>query len=133
MLDPHLAVIVVTHLWNTDFLHWWHLYFFPVGKPWYEGLVWGNVFAVLPLALLGTITYWIHKWITKDIEEFDAKKAHDEHSKHLRAILDALDPDVAGDTTLDYIAAQVNEETPGGLKTLRDDIKELRGQRPSQP
>lgn len=132
MIDSHLAVVVITHLWNTDFAHWFHEYFDPYHAPWYDGLVWGNVFAVLPLAVLGTFGYWVHKWITKDIEEFDAKKAHDEHSKHLRAILDALDPEVESDTTLDYIAAQVNEETPGGLKTIRDEIK-LLGHGSTQP
>ena len=134
MIDPHSAVIVITHLWNTDFQHWWNYYFWgshaPIPKNvWYERGVWGNVFAVLPLAVLGsifgTIGYQIHKRITKDIKKFDAERAHDEHSKHLRAILDALDPEVEGDTTLDFIATQVNENTPGGLKTLRDDIKSL--------
>ena len=125
MIDPHVAVVVITHLWNTDFAHWFHIYFDPYRAPWYEGLVWGNVFAVLPLAVLGTIGYWVHKWVTKDIKEFDAREAHDEHTKHLRAILDALDPEVESDSTLDYIASQVNEETPGGLKTIRDEIKLL--------
>jgi len=125
MIDPHAAVVVITHLWNTDFQQWWYTYFDPHHAPWYTGQVWGNVFAVLPLAVLGTVTYWVHKVLTKDIEKFDAEKAHDEHSKHLRAILDALDPEVESDSTLDYIAGQVNEDTPGGLKTIRDEIKLL--------
>jgi hypothetical protein len=133
MIDPHVAVVIITHLWNTDFVHWWHLYFFPVGKPWYEGLVWGNVFAVLPLALGGTIGYWIHKWVTKDIKEFDAKRAHDEHSKHLRAILDALDPDVASGSQLDIIADRVDETTPNGLGTIRDEIRRLQASESTQP
>ena len=123
MVDPHVAVVVITHLWNTDFAHWFHVYFDPYHAPWYEGLVWGNVFAVLPLAVLGGIGYWVHKWITRDIKKFDAKKAHDEHTKHLRAILDALDPEVESDTILDTIADRVDEATPGGIGTLRAEIK----------
>jgi hypothetical protein len=116
------AVIIVTHLWNTDFVHWWHLYFDPTTGPWYTGQVWGNVFAVLPLAVLGTIGYWVHKWITKDIKEFDSKRAHDEHTRHLRAILDALDPNVESGSQLDVIADRVDETTPGGLGAVLERI-----------
>lgn len=132
MIDPHLAVVVVTHLWNTDFAHWFHVYFDPYHAPWYEGLVWGNVFAVLPLAVLGTITYWVHKWITKGIQEFDHEASHAELHRKLSALLDQLDPEVTTNSTLDYIASQVNEETPGGLKTIRDEIK-LLGHGSTQP
>ena len=106
--------------------HFWNFFF--LGEPghqWWEAATWSNVAAVLPLAVLGTVTYWVHKVLTKDIEKFDAEKAHDEHSKHLRAILDALDPEVESDSVLDYIAGQVNEDTPGGLRTIRDEIKLL--------
>jgi hypothetical protein len=119
------AVIVITHLWNTDFAHWWNLYFFPPGKPWYEGLVWGNVFAVLPLAILGTITYWVHKWITKDIQKFDHEASHAELHRKLSLILDQLDPEAESNSTLDLIADRVNEETPGGLGTIRADLRKL--------
>lgn len=126
------AIIVITHLWNTDLVHWWHLYFDPAEKPWYEGQIWGNVFAVLPLAVLGFIGYWVHKFITKEHEDIDARleRHHDEHSKHLKAILDALDPDTEGGIAdvhvkLDAIKNELNPETEGGLKVLLDRIEGL--------
>jgi len=109
------AIIVITHLWNTDFVHWWHLYFDPAEKPWYEGQVWGNVFAVLPLAVLGTIGYWVHKFVAKEHEDIDVKleRQHNEHSEHLKKILDALDPETPG--SLANIEDALDPQTPSGI------------------
>lgn len=125
------AVIVITHLWNTDFQHWWGLYFDPPHAPWYTGQVWGNIFAILPAAILGYMGYWIHKVISSDVKKFDARAAHDAHMRHLQAIVDALDPAVASDSVLDMIADRVDEETPSGIGTLRDELKKLQEARDS--
>jgi hypothetical protein len=84
---------------------------------WYEGQVWGNIFAIIPAAVLGTIGYWIHKFVTREHESIDAKleRQHNEHSKHLKDILDALDPEIESNSQLDVIADRVNEETPSGI------------------
>jgi len=111
---------------STILRHFLEFFFAPDGKPWYEGAVWGNVVAILPLAVLGTAGYWIHKYFTHEHKRFDAETAHDEHTKHLRAILDALDPEVVSESQLDIIADRVNEETPGGLGTVLKKLEELR-------
>lgn len=104
-------------------LHLLQYMYLPTHEVWYHGAVWSNVFVLAPLAVLGGIGYWVHKWITSDIKKFDAEKAHDEHTKHLRTILNALDPEVESDTVLDTIADRVDETTPGGIGTLRAEIK----------
>jgi hypothetical protein len=130
------AIIVITHLWHTDFQNWWNLYFDPANKSWYEGQVWGNVFAVLPLGILGAIGaaigFWVHKLVTKEHEDLDAKleRQHNEHSQHLKDILDALDPKTDGGiadihTKLDEIKNELNPQTEGGLKLLLDRIEQL--------
>lgn len=129
MVDPHAAVVIITHLWNTDFDRWWDMYFFPDGKPWYEGLVWGNVFAVLPLGLLGTIGFFFHKWLTREHERFDSKTAHDERAKEARKLFDLLDPHTDGGIAeihdhVHIISDKVDETTPGGLGTIRDQLDE---------
>ena len=123
------AVIVITHLWNTDFAHWFHEYFDPYHAPWYDGLVWGNVFAVLPLAVLGTFGYWVHKWLTKDIEKFNHEASHNELHRKLDSILLQLDPEAESNSQLDVIADRVDENTPGGIGVLLTEIKKLIDQR----
>ena len=114
-------------------IHLLHYMYFPAHEVWYHGAVWSNVFVLAPLAVLGTIGYWIHKLITRDVEEFDAKAAHDEHSKHLRAILDALDPDVESDSELDLIADRVDDETPSGLGVLLRELRAAHGTEDDPP
>ncbi len=124
-----IAVIVITHLWNTDFQQWWYTYFDPHHAAWYTGEVWGNVWAVIPLGILGTIGYWAHRYLTKDIKKFDAKAAHEAHMKKLQAIVDALDPEAESSSQLDVIADRVNEQTPGGLQVLLEEIRALQATR----
>lgn len=130
MIDPHVAVVVITHLWNTDFAHWFHVYFDPYHAPWYEGLVWGNVFAVLPLGLLGTIGFFFHKWLTREHEEFDSKTAHDERGREARKLFDLLDPHTDGGIKeihdhVHIIEDKVDEKTPGGVGSVLEAIKLL--------
>ena len=101
------------------------LYFDPYHAPWYEGQVWGNVFAVLPLAVLGTIGYWLHKLLTKEIEEFDHAASHAALHAKVDKLLLQLDPDAESDGTLDRIYDKVNEETPGGIGTVLDEVRKL--------
>lgn len=117
------TIPIITHLWNTDFVHWWHLYFQPVGKPWYEGQVWGNVFAVLPLAVLaiptGIAAYIWHKGVVKDLEKEVEK--HKVHSKIMQDLVKVLDPTVEGGA-LNDIKEALNTHTPGGLTEVLDAI-----------
>jgi hypothetical protein len=102
--------------------HFLQFFFAPDGKPWFEGAVWGNVVAVAPLAILGTVGYWIHRLFTREHERVNEKleRLHNAHSQHLKAILDALDPDTEGGIAdvhakLDAIKDEIDLETPGGI------------------
>ena len=119
---------------NTVFTHWFHYYF--AGGPlpqtvnvWYERAVWGNVFADLPLAVIaGGLFLWHHfavRDLHRKVDELASK--HEAHDRHLKAILDALDPDTDGGLAdvQKQIAAvddKLDPTTPGGLKVLLDEI-----------
>ena len=109
------AIIVITHLWNTDFAHWWHLYFDPAEKVWYEGAVWGNIFAILPAGVLGAIAFFWHGVLVDE-----AKKAADQHTRHLKKILDALDPESDGGVhiKLDQIVDDLDPKTDSGIGVI---------------
>ncbi len=100
--------------------HWFHFFFFGGSPPnpspvWYERAVWGNVVAVLPLAILGGIGFFYHHIVVK--------RLHSTHDAHLRQILAALDPESDTETRLDQIADAVDETTPGGIKTVLEAIE----------
>lgn len=113
----------------TLFTHFWQFFFVPPepGVPWYHGQVWGNVVAVLPLALLAVAGFFWHKGVMDEAHEKIDKlaQAHDKHTEHLKAILDALDPDTDGGIAdlhakLDVIRDALDTHTPGGLKEIVD-------------
>jgi hypothetical protein len=54
-------------------------------------------------------------------------EAHREHNEKLSKILEHLDPEASTDGMLDVIADRVDETTPGGLATVREDIAKLAG------
>ena len=95
--------------------HFSQFFFFPVHEVWYRGAVWGNVVAVIPLAILGAVAFFWHRAETKAL--------HETHDAHLKLILKALDPEADSESTLDLIADKVNEETPGGIKAVLDAIE----------
>ena len=75
----------------------------------------GNVYAVLPCALLGF--FWLrakHRALTA---------AHRAHSAQLKLILQHLDPEAATDGLLDLIADRVDEKTPGGVTAILEAIR----------
>lgn len=127
------AIIVITHLWNTDFLHWWQYYFWGGGpvipkNVWYERAVWGNVFALLPTAPIilatGLGVYVWHKGVVKDLEA--EVERHKHHSRVLDDIVGYLDPDKdASDlhAKVEVISRSVDPNIPEGLTEM---IKELR-------
>jgi heme exporter protein D len=87
--------------------HFWRFFFAEHGHHFYEAAVWGNVVAVLPLAILGASGFVYHHTVLK--------RAHESHDAHLKAILAALDPESETDSQLDRIADAVDTTTPGGL------------------
>jgi hypothetical protein len=123
-----VAVIVITHLWNTDFQHWFNFYFggkqLPVPKNvWYERAVWGNVFALLPTAPIVVVTgfaaYLWHKSAVKDLE-IEVER-HKSHSKALDDLLGYLDPERdEGDlhASVKAISRSVDPDVPEGLTEL---------------
>lgn len=122
---------------NTLITHFWEFFFVPTEPhtPWYHGQVWGNVVAVLPLAILGAGAFAYHHFVVKGLHD-ELLRKHDEHSEHLRKIIEALDPETESDSTLDLIADRVDDGTPGGIGVLRERIDELKragqAQLPSQ-
>ena len=97
--------------------HFWQFFFFPPHEVWYKGAVWGNVVAVLPLAILGAAGFAYHHVVVKGL--------HSTHDEHLKKILDALDPEAQTETQLDQIADRVDETTPGGLGVLDRKLDQL--------
>lgn len=39
----------------SSLAHFWEFFFAPVGQPWYEGNVWGNVVAIVPCGIIGLV------------------------------------------------------------------------------
>lgn len=100
---------------STLITHWFQFYFAPANEVWWRGAVWGNVFAVLPLAILGAIAFFYHR--------AEVKALHETHDRHLRAILNALDPEADSESMLDQIADRVDEKTPGGIQAVLEAIE----------
>jgi hypothetical protein len=98
--------------------HFWQYNFFPVHEAWYRGAAWPNVAAVLPLAVLGIVGLVYHHTILR--------RLHTEHSVHLKAILDVLDPDTEGGLAI--VNDRLDLETPGGIRVIRDRIDEFETQ-----
>jgi hypothetical protein len=115
------AVIVITHLWNTDFLHTWQFFFNPPTGPWYTGNVYGNLVAIIPTGLL--LFAYIRSRHLAVIESHKAlKAAHVEHAEKLDKLLSKLDPETPG--SLVAIEDMLNPETPTGIGEI---IKRLDG------
>ena len=114
--------------------YFWEFFFdnTPAQHHFYEAAVWGNVVAVLPLAIVAIIAFIWHKGV---VEETHRKldvlaEKHDEHAEHLKKILDALNPETDGGISLLHehiqrIENEINLKTPGGLKTILDEIEKL--------
>ena len=100
---------------STLITHWAQFFFDEPGKVWYEAAVWGNVVAVIPLAILGAIAFFYHR--------AEVKALHETHDRHLRAILNALDPEADSESMLDQIADRVDEKTPGGIQAVLEAIE----------
>jgi hypothetical protein len=132
--------------------HWFHFYFWGGPSPvpvniWYERGVWGNVFAVLPLAPIGVAAgiagyIWHKRIIARLHRRIDGlAAAHDEHAVHLKALLDAMDPETDGGITvlherLDKVADDLDPLTPGGLGVINkrfDSFLDWLPQAPSHP
>lgn len=97
--------------------HFWQYFFFPAHEVWYRGNVWGNVVAVLPLAILGIIGFTYHHFVLKNL--------HESHDQHLKLIIDALDPETDAETQIDRIAELVDETKPGGVTTVLEAVRNL--------
>jgi hypothetical protein len=112
--------------------YFWEFFFdnTPTQNHFYEAAVWGNVIAILPLAIASIIAFVWHKGIVKQThKKLDAlAEKHTEHTEHLKKILDLLDPETDGGISvvhekIDRMENELNLETPGGLKTILDSIK----------
>lgn len=109
------AVIVITHLWNTDFLHSWQFFFNPPHAPWYTGNVYGNLVAIVPTGLL--LFAYIRSRHLAVIESHKAiKAAHIEHAEKLNKLLDKLDPETDGG--LSDIRDALDPTTPSGIGVI---------------
>jgi hypothetical protein len=105
------------------FLHsfFWEFFFGnPAQRHFYEAAVWGNVVAVLPMAAFGAAGFVYHHFVLK--------RLHEEHSAHLRSILDILDPETDGGVAdlhaaIAEIREDLNPDTPGGLRVVLDEIR----------
>jgi hypothetical protein len=128
------TIPIITHLWNTDFAHWWAYYFAGGSKApepngaWYERGVWGNVFAVLPLApvgvFFGTCAYFWHKGVVRDLEAEVEKHKH--HSKALDDLMGLLDPgrdDGGLHARIEHIEQLADETLPGGVTAVIEEIR----------
>lgn len=63
---------------------------------------------------------------SKGVDERQAlMDQHVEHAKHLKAIIDALDPETESDCQLDRIADALNPETPGGVEVIHKKVSEI--------
>lgn len=107
---------------STLIAHFWQFFFVPPeqGVPWYHGQVWGNVVAVLPLALLGAAGFAYHHFVLRRVHR-QIEARHDEHSRRLCEILNVLDPDSEGG--LSVVLDRLDTRTPDGLKTVLDAIE----------
>src|ERR1700756_2707770 len=74
-------------------LHFWHVMYVPAHGPWYNGVVWGNVFVVPVAAALGYLwsktKFWPLKPIHRSLERLHEK--HDKQVNHLENLQASLD------------------------------------------
>jgi hypothetical protein len=113
--------------------HFVHFFFFGPGEPvWYERAVWGNVAAVLPLAVLALIGWFWHKGAVEEMHrKLDAaSKKADVHAEHMKKVLDLLDPETDGGIADVHAAiAEVKDaldpDSPGGLQVIAEKIDAL--------
>lgn len=75
----------------------------------------GNVYAIVPCALLGF--FWLRS------KHLALARAHRAHSAQLKLILQHLDPEAATDGLLDLIADRVDHTTPGGVGEVYKALK----------
>lgn len=103
----------------------WAFFFGQPGHHFYEAAVYGNVVAVLPLAVLGLFGWLWHRGV---VGELHAKvdglaAAHAEHAQHFKQILDALDPDTDGGIA--DLRDRLDPDTPGGIGVIRKQLDTL--------
>ncbi len=114
------AVIVITHLWQTDFLHAWQFFFNPPSGPWYTGNVYGNLVAIVPTGLL--LFAYIRSRHLAVLESHRVLKiAHIEHAEKLDKLLDALDPQTPG--SLKNIEDALDPTTPSGIGVIIEKLE----------
>ena len=124
--------MIFQHIWEQDFAHWFNFYFAGRDLPqvknvWYERAVWGNVFAIIPTAIVLTPIGWAswvwHKGVVEDLEKEIAEHKL-EHHKLVQKTIKFLDPE-EGEPTLASISDSLDLETDGGLKTIHDKLTAL--------
>lgn len=120
------AIIIISHLWQTDFLHAWQFFFHPPHVPWYTGNTYGNLVAIIPTGLL--LFAYIRSKHLAVIESHKAlKAAHVEHAEKLDKLLDKLDPETPG--SLVAIEDMLDPATPSGIGEI---LKELQAARDTE-
>lgn len=125
--DMHVTATVF--LWDP---HFWRFFFEPPGKPAWEGAVWGNVVAVLPLAALAFFGWLWHKGAVGELHrKLDAAAARaDLHAEHMKKVLDLLDPETDGGIAdvhraVAEIRDQLDIGTPGGLHDIAERLDQI--------
>lgn len=114
---------------STLIAHWFNFFFWggEHGLVWYKHAVWGNVVAVLPLAVLAAGGFFWHKGVVEEEhKKLDAlAKKHDKNAEHLKKIWDLVNPEADGGLTIHFekIEDLLNLDTPTGLKIILDAIK----------
>ncbi len=105
--------------------HFWAFFFGEPGKHFYEGNVYGNVVAVLPLAVLGVAGYLWHRGVLREAhEKLDRlAAAHVEHAEKLDRLLNTLDPETDGG--LADIKEMLDPDTPSGLGVVNEKLDRL--------
>jgi len=105
--------------------HFWEFFFAEPGKHFYESAVWGNVVAVLPLAVVAVLGWLWHKGAVGELHrKLDAQaKRHDELAEHMKKALDLLDPERDGGiadvhAAIAEIKNELSVDTPGGLQVV---------------
>jgi len=110
--------------------YFWELYFTGYHvHHFYEALVWGNVWAILPCGIIAFL-YVRSKHLAIVAAQEELKAAHISHAEKFNKLLDKLDPESDGGIqeihdTVQIIKDQVDENTPGGIKTVLDKIDKI--------
>jgi hypothetical protein len=106
--------------------HFWAFFFgMPGGPHFYEAAVWGNVVAVLPLAVLALFGWFWHKGAVEEMHrKLDAAAARaDVHAEHMKKVLDLLNPETDGGIA--DVLDRLDPVSPGGLQVVVDRIETL--------